>query len=69
MSNRARIYAETVAFIVAVGAPAHYILGLDWPWAIVVGAFASVLLRLLIHSEPLRAWRHARRRQVDKPVS
>ena len=49
--------------------PVHYLGGLDWPWAIVVGAAASMLLRLLIHSEPLRAWRHARRRQVDKPAS
>ena len=69
MSKTALTYAETMAFIFAVGVPAHYLVGLDWPWAIVIGAVASVLLRLLIHSEALRAWRNARRRQVGKPAS
>jgi hypothetical protein len=45
------------AFIVAVGAPLHYLAGLDWPWAIVIGAAASIMLRFLIHAEPLRASR------------
>ena len=57
MSKTALTYAETVAFILAIGASAHYLGGLDWPWAIVIGAIGSVVLRLLIHSRPLRAWR------------
>jgi hypothetical protein len=69
MSKTVLTYVETVALIVAVGVPAHYLVGVDWPWAIVTGAVASVLLRLVIHSEPLRGWRNARRGKVDKPAS
>ena len=51
MSKRALVYAESVAFIVAVAVPVHYLGGLEWPWAIVIGAAASIMLRWLIHSE------------------
>ena len=69
MWKKALTYAESATLIVAIGLPAHYLVGVDWPWAIVIGAVASVLLRLLIQSEPLLTWRKARRRQVDKPAS
>ena len=59
MSKTVLTYAETAAFIVVVGVPVHYLAGLDWPWAIVIGAAASVMLRFLIHAEPVRAfWKH-----------
>lgn len=45
----ALVYGEAVAVIVAVSVPVHYLGGLDWPWAIVIGAGASVVLRSLIH--------------------
>ena len=45
-------YAENVIVIVAVGVSVHYLGGLDWPWAIVIGAAVSVALRWL-----LVAWR------------
>ena len=41
MSRKAFIYLETVAFIVAVSVLVHYLGGLDWPWAIVIGAATS----------------------------
>jgi hypothetical protein len=43
-------YAEALVFVVAVSVPVHYVARLDWPWAIVVGAAASIALRWLIHS-------------------
>ena len=63
MSKTALTYAETAAFIVAVGVPIHYFAGLDWPWAIVIGAAASIILRFLIHAEPFRS---SRKRPPDK---
>jgi predicted aconitase with swiveling domain len=45
----ALIYGEAVAVIVVVSVPIHYLGGLDWPWAIVIGAATSVVLRWLIH--------------------
>lgn len=53
MSKKAFIYAETVAVIVAVSVPVHYFGGLDLPWAIVIGAATSIVLRWLIHGETL----------------
>ena len=50
-------YVETATLIAAVGVPLHYLAGLDWPWALVIGAAASIILRFLIHTEPMRAWR------------
>ena len=49
MSKKAFIYLETVAVIVAVSVPVYYLGGLDWPWAIVIGAVTSIVLRWLIH--------------------
>jgi NhaP-type Na+/H+ or K+/H+ antiporter len=43
-------YIEAVVVIVAVGVSLHYLAGLDWPWAILIGAAVSVALRWLIHS-------------------
>lgn len=53
MSKKAPIYAEAVAVIVAVSVPAHYVGGLEWPWAIVIGAATSIVLRWLIHGGAL----------------
>ena len=54
MSRTTLAYVETAAFIVTVGVPVHYLAGLDWPWAIVIGAAASIVLRFLIHAESVR---------------
>jgi hypothetical protein len=56
LSKTALTYAETLVFVVAVSVPAHYLAGLDWPWAIVIGAAVSIALRRLIHS-----WKGVRR--------
>lgn len=39
-----------VVAIVAVSLPVHYLGGLDWPWAIVVGAITSVAVRSVFTS-------------------
>jgi membrane protein implicated in regulation of membrane protease activity len=49
MSKTALTYLEAVALIAAVSLPVHYLGGVDWPWAIVIGAAASIALRWLIH--------------------
>ena len=36
--------AENVAVIAAVGVQVHYRAGLDWPWAIVIGAAVLIAL-------------------------
>jgi hypothetical protein len=51
--KRALVNAESVAIIFAVSAPVHYLGGLDWPWAIVIGAATSVVLRWLVHGGTL----------------
>ena len=51
--KRALMYAASVAIIVAVSVPVHYFGGLDWPWAIVVGAATSVMLHWLTHGGTL----------------
>ena len=43
-------YVENVLVIVAVGVSVHYLAGLEWPWAIVIGAAVSVALRRLLRS-------------------
>ena len=53
MSTKALIYVETVAVIVAVSVPVYYVGGLDWPWAIVIGAVTSIVLPWLIHGGTL----------------
>lgn len=56
MSKTMLAYAETAALVVAVGLPVHYLAGLDWPWALVIGISASIILRFLIHAEHVRAF-------------
>lgn len=41
--------AENVAVIAAAGVLVHVLAGLDWPWAIAIGAAAAIALRWLIH--------------------
>ena len=53
MFKRALMYAESVAVILAVSVPVHYLGGLDWPWAIVIGGATSVVLRWLVHGGTL----------------
>ena len=53
MFKRALMYAESVAIIVAVSVAVHYLGGLDWPWATVIGAATSVVLRWLVHGGTL----------------
>ena len=43
-------YIENAIVIVAVGVSVHYLGGLDWPWAILIGAAVSVVLRWLLRS-------------------
>ena len=50
MSKTATHYIEAIAVIAAVAAAVHYLAGLDWPWAIVLGAAASVLGRAVAHA-------------------
>jgi hypothetical protein len=49
MSKTALTYIEAAALIAAVSVPVHYFGEIDWPWAIVIGAAASIGLRWLIH--------------------
>jgi hypothetical protein len=49
MSKTALIYTEAVAVIVAISVPVHYLGGLAWAWAIVIGSATSIVLRWLIH--------------------
>ena len=44
---------EAVALIAAVSVLVHYLGQVDWPWAIVIGAAGSIVLRWLIHRGPL----------------
>ena len=49
MFKSAFMYAESLAVIVVVSIPVHYLGGLDWPWAVVIGGAASIVVRWLIH--------------------
>lgn len=53
MSKKAVVYAETLAVIVVVSVPVHYFGGLDWPWAFVIGAATSIVVRWLVHGATL----------------
>lgn len=61
MSRRALLYAESLAVILAVSVSVHYVGGLDWPWAVVIGAAASIVVRWLIHGGILA---HLRKRPL-----
>ena len=50
MLNTLLTYVANVIVVVAVGVSVHYLGGLDWPWAIVIGAAVSVALRWLLRS-------------------
>lgn len=43
-------YLGNIVVIVAVGVSVHYLAGLDWPWAILIGGGVSVGLRWLLRS-------------------
>jgi hypothetical protein len=53
--------AENVAVIAAVGLLVHYLAGLDWPWAILIGAAASIVLRRLIQRGTFTRYRRSMR--------
>lgn len=63
MFKSAFTHAESVAVIVVVSIPVHYVGGLDWPWAVVMGGAASVVVRWLIHGGTLK---HLRRRPATR---
>ncbi len=49
------LYAEAIAILLVVAVVVHYLVGTDWPWAIVAGAAASVLFRAVLgHKPPVR---------------
>jgi len=50
-------FIESVTVIVAVGVSLHYFGGLDWPWAILIGAGAAVALRWFLRKTE---WSYAR---------
>jgi membrane protein implicated in regulation of membrane protease activity len=52
MSNTPTAYAETLVILAAVAAAVHYLVGLDWPWAIVAGAVVSVAARAVLNRRP-----------------
>ena len=41
---------ENVVVIGAAGVSVHYLAGLDWPWAILIGGGVSIALRWLLRS-------------------
>lgn len=47
MFKTALIYTEAIALIAAVSVPVRYLGEVDWPWAIGIGAAASIALRWL----------------------
>ena len=49
MSKTTAQYIQAIAAIAVVAAGVHYLTGLEWPWAIVIGASASILFRALTH--------------------
>jgi membrane protein implicated in regulation of membrane protease activity len=52
MSKTSTAYAQTLVILAAVAVAVHYLVGLDWPWAIVAGAVVSVAARAVIHRRP-----------------
>jgi hypothetical protein len=59
MTKQALIYAEAVGVIVAVSVAVHYLGGLDWPFAIAIGAATSIVAR--------RLFRRGTRAQAPRP--
>lgn len=52
MSKTAAANAERIAALAAVAVVAHYLVGLDWPWAVVAGAVVALLARAVFHRRP-----------------
>ena len=52
MSKATTIYAQTLVILAVTAVVAHYLAGLDWPWALVAGAALSILARALIKARP-----------------
>jgi preprotein translocase subunit SecE len=52
VSKRATVHTETLVILAVVAVAAHHIVGLDWPWAIVAGAAASLVARAVFHRRP-----------------
>ena len=50
MLNTMLTYVANVIVIVVVSVSVHYLGGLDWPWATLIGAAALVALRWLLRS-------------------
>ena len=63
MLNTMLTYVANVIVIVAVGVSVHYLGGLDWPWATLIGAAVLVALRWLLPS--VRAARTRRPPRAD----
>jgi len=49
MARNALLYAETIVLMLAVGVPVHFLGGLDWPWALAIGAGAAIVVCATIH--------------------
>ena len=43
-------FVENVIVIVVVGVSLHYLGGLDWPWAVLIGGGVLVALRWFLRS-------------------
>lgn len=52
MPKTAALYSEILVIIAVVAVATHYLAALDWPWAIVAGAAASLLARAIFHRKP-----------------
>ena len=50
MLNTMLTYVANVIVIVVVGVSFHYLGGLDWPWATLIGAAVLLALRWLLRS-------------------
>ena len=50
MLNAMLTCVANVTVIVAAGVSVHYLGGLDWPWATLIGAAVLVALRWLLRS-------------------
>jgi hypothetical protein len=58
--DRALTYVANVVVIAAVALPVHYLTGLDWPWAMLIGGAVLVALRRLMRREATERWRRGR---------
>ena len=42
------LYVETIAILIVVAVVVHFVVSIDWPWAVALGAAAAVLIRALL---------------------